>query len=66
MSHLTIYVPNNDKAVVDDEVINLYVCHLEGLTADPASLRNGDIWYRSDLDTVRVKLAAGVKTVTVA
>ena len=36
------------------------------LTADPAVLRNGMIWYRSDLNTFRVYQAGAVKTITVS
>ena len=32
------------------------VLRLTGLTSDPVSLSNGDIWYRSDLNQIRVRL----------
>ena len=32
------------------------VLRLTGLTSDPVSLSNGDIWYRSDLNQIRIRL----------
>lgn len=46
--------------------INLYTINLEGLTADPTDAKNGDVWHRSDLNTLRCKLNGIVVTITTA
>jgi len=45
--------------------INLNVVNLEPLTADPTDLRNGDVWYRSDLGQFRVRHADTNYAITV-
>jgi len=40
--------------------------NLAPLTADPTDAIDGDIWYRADLDTIRVKLNGSVVTVQTA
>ena len=35
--------------------INLNVVNLEGLTADPIDVQEGDIWLRSDVHSLRVR-----------
>ena len=49
--------------------INIARCqklHLEPLTADPSNLEDGDLWYRSDLDTFRARKNGATVTVTVS
>jgi len=38
---------------------------LQNLTADPSYLADGLMWYRSDLDTFRVRANGATKTITV-
>ena len=36
--------------------INLYTVNLKGLTADPTDVQNGDIWFRSDINSLRIRI----------
>ena len=56
----------DDKKVVDFNKVNTRKLHLEPLDADPADLRDGDMWYRGDTDVLHVYVNGAVKTVTVA
>lgn len=36
--------------------VNVRIVRLDGLTEDPTDAGNGDIWYRSDNNTIKVRL----------
>jgi hypothetical protein len=46
--------------------INVTRVRFAGLTAEPADAEIGEMWFRSDLNEFHVKVAAGIKVVTVA
>lgn len=45
---------------------NLHTVNLEGLTADPTDVQDGDVWYRSDVPALKCRINGVTKTVTVS
>jgi hypothetical protein len=46
--------------VVEFNIVNVKSLFLLPLTADPSDAIVGQIWYRGDLDTLRIKLTGGI------
>ncbi|MEM3036128.1 MAG: hypothetical protein QXS18_04910 [Thermoplasmata archaeon] len=55
----------NKKLTVDKCKIEDFLS-LSGRNSDPTNPSNGDIWYRSDLNEIRIKLSGGIYKITVS
>jgi len=55
----------NPQAQQEWNKVNIQQLHLIPLDADPTDLRDGDLWYRGDTDTVHVQVDGVKKTFTV-
>ena len=56
----------SDKRVNEFIKLNAKSVRLAPLTADPAGAELGEMWFRSDLDAMCIKLNAGVLRLEVA
>lgn len=46
--------------------VNVQQIRLAALDADPTDLKDGDMWHRGDLNTIRVRLNGSTVTLTTA
>jgi len=52
--------------VIEFDKVNINQIRLVPLTADPLDLKEGDVWYRGDTHTLKLRLAASTVTIQVA
>jgi len=56
----------NDKRVRESAKFNVERLRLAPLTAAPADLEDGDVWYDATSDTLKCRLNGVTKTITTA